>query len=202
MDKTSYTEDRLLVKQCMAGSESAWSEFYSRFVGLMRAVVKKHGARSPQDIEDVTQSAFLALTSALSTYDAEQSLARFVCLVTERVLIDEYRKSKAAKRDCQTESLDRSDSAEQRHLDTSEDSALQDELMERAQLASRLRVSLRSLDGKCRELLTLRYMDERSFKEIAEQMGASENTVTVQTRRCLDSLKIKFKQSDRREPVR
>jgi len=189
MDKTSYTEDQLLVRECLTGSETAWSEFYSRFIGLMRTVVRKHGTLSPQDVEDVTQSAFLSLTTALTRYDSQQSLPRFVSLITERVLIDEYRKGKAAKRDCETEALERSDCGEEAKIETSEDPELQDEQLERAELVSRLRNALKTIEEKCRELLTLRYLDERSFKEIAESLGSTENTVTVQTRRCLDALR-------------
>jgi RNA polymerase sigma factor (sigma-70 family) len=125
-------------------------------------------------------------------------LPRFVSLITERVLIDEYRKGKAAKRDCETEALERSDCGEEAKIETSEDPELQDEQLERAELVSRLRNALKTIEEKCRELLTLRYLDERSFKEIAESKGVSENTVTVQTRRCLDSLRARFQDSDRR----
>ena len=70
--------------------------------------------------------------------------------------------------------------------------------MERAELVSRLRVALKNLSSRCTQLITLRYLEELSFKEIGEIVGSSENTVTVQTRRCLDSLRLTFDESDKR----
>jgi hypothetical protein len=44
-----------------------------------------------------------------------------------------------------------------------------------------------------REILALRHHDELPFKELAANSGAMENTVTVQARRCLDELIIKYR---------
>ena len=91
---------RLLVRECLAGSEAAWQEFYSRFIGLMRSVVKKRYILCKEDVEDITQSAFVSLATALNNFDYEQSLPRFVCVITERVAIDEYRKAERGQKEC------------------------------------------------------------------------------------------------------
>ncbi len=78
------------------------------------------------------------------------------------------------------------------------DAEPQDRQMERAQLASQLRMALGGLDPKCRELIELRYFQEMPFNEVAKIQGATENTVTVQTRRCLDKLKAVFQELERR----
>lgn len=200
MDKAgSRSQDDLrLVKECLTGSEYAWREFYARFVGLMRSVVKKHRKLTEEDVEDITQAAFLSLTTALHTFDPQQSLPRFVCVITERILIDEYRKAKAAKRDAELEAIDHTDPREGTRLSLADEDELQDAQMERAELVSRLKLALTNISSRCRELITLRYLEERSFKEIGDLVGTSENTVTVQTRRCLDSLRLTFDESDTR----
>jgi RNA polymerase sigma factor (sigma-70 family) len=200
MDKAgSRAQDDLrLVKACLTGSEHAWREFYARFIGLMRSVVRKHRKLTEEDVQDITQAAFLSLTAALHTFDPEQSLPRFVCVITERVLIDEYRKAKAAKRDADVEAIEHTDPREHTRLALAHGDELQDSRMERAELVSRLKVALKNLNSRCKQLITLRYLEERSFKEISDIVGASENTVTVQTRRCLDSLRTTFEEPDRR----
>lgn len=200
MEKRTQSDDRLLVQECLAGSEEAWREFYCRFIGLMKSVVKKRGLLRPEDVEDITQSAFLSLTAALRTYDPQQSLPRFVCLVTERVLIDEYRKGRAVKRGAEIDTAGNSERVTQDPLAIDADSELQDQRLEKAEQVSRLRTSLQLLDSRCRELIALRYFNELSFKEIADKLGATENTVTVQTRRCLESLRAKFTGSRERGP--
>ena len=69
-------QDLLLVQECLAGSETAWNQFYSRFVGLIRSVVRRQAGLSPADVEDFTQSTFLALATSLNNYDSMHSLAR------------------------------------------------------------------------------------------------------------------------------
>ena len=189
MDKRSENKDYLLVQECLRGSEEAWREFYARFIGLMKNVVRRRLNPSPADVQDLTQAAFLELTAALRNYDSQQPLHSFVCLVTERVIIDEFRKRKAAKRSADTESVEHHDNDQEGTTMVHSDLARQDEQMEKAQLSSRLRMALQELDEKCRELITLRYYEELPFGEIATMLKATENTVTVQTRRCLDKLR-------------
>lgn len=198
MEKQRQSQDRLLVRECLAGKEEAWQEFYARFVGLMRSVVKKHVRRSPEDVEDVMQSAFLTLTTALRNYDFEQSLPRFVCLITERVLIDECRRATAAKRGIELDAGQLSSNGAIPAAMFDLESVLQDKQLETAQLAFRLRDAVQGLDLKCRELIELRYFRELPFNEIAAMLGEGENTVTVRTRRCLDKLRARFKERDRR----
>ncbi len=198
MEKCSRSQDGLLVRECLAGSEAAWQEFYSRFIGLMRSVVKKRYILCKEDVEDITQSAFVSLATALNNFDYEQSLPRFVCVITERVAIDEYRKRSAARRNSEAETSHETKGARDIASQIECDRDLPDEQMERAEMASYLGAALKELDTSCRELLTLRYLNDLSYKEIAELVGASENTLTVQTRRCLEKLRIKFREAERK----
>ncbi len=191
-------QDQLLVQGCLAGSETAWNEFYSRFVGLIRSVVRRRSGLSPADIEDFTQSIFLALATSLNNYDSKHPLARFVCVVAERIVIDEYRKTKAAKRDAATESVEHHDGDEEGTRMVQSELEPPDQQMERAQLVSHLRGALGGLDPKCRELIHLRYYNELPFGEIAAIVGLTENTLTVQTRRCLEKLKAVYKDIETR----
>jgi len=186
-------QDLLLVQECLAGSETAWNQFYSRFVGLIRSVVRRQAGLSPADVEDFTQSTFLALATSLNNYDSMHSLARFVCVVAQRVLIDEYRRTKAAKRDAETESVEHHDSSDEGTRMIQSELESPDRQMEKAQLVSHLRGALGGLDPRCRELIHLRYYDELAFGEIAAIVGLTENTLTVQTRRCLEKLKAVYK---------
>ncbi|MBI5250016.1 MAG: sigma-70 family RNA polymerase sigma factor [Desulfomonile tiedjei] len=190
--------DALLVQGCLRGSQESWNEFYTRFIGLIRNVVRKRRGLSPSDVEDITQSAFLELASALKSYVPGNSLTGFVCTVTERVLIDEFRRTKASKRDGQTEPIDHHDGDEEGATMIASNSEPQDSQMEKAELVSRLKTALEGLDPKCRELIELRYLQEMSFNEVAKIKGATENTVTVQTKRCLDKLKGVYQEREDR----
>ena len=192
MEKQSQSQDEALVRECLSGSEAAWQEFYSRFIGLMRSVVKKRGSLSPEDVDDITQSAFVSMATALANYECGRSLPRYVCLITERVMIDQYRKRMAARRATEREVGQHDETGAELTATVSSDRELPDEQVQRMELASHLRGALDSLDVRCKELVTMRYYRDLSFKEISESLGASENTVTVQMRRCLERLRKKF----------
>jgi RNA polymerase sigma-70 factor, ECF subfamily len=192
MAKGSEKTDHLLVEECLAGREEAWREFYARFIGLMRSVVRRRSDMSRTDVEDICQTAFLELTTALQSYRPGNSLSGLVCMVTERVLIDEVRKWKAAKRDARTEAVEHHDEAGEGTTMLQSDLDSQDRELEKAEEARDLKRALDSIDYGCKELIELRYYHELPFNEIARKLGESENTVTVRTRRCLDKLRSAY----------
>jgi len=186
------TEDDCLVAECLSGSQQAWGEFYRRFVGLVRSVVNRRLRAYHQDCEDVAQEVFLEVMSALKTFNSDHPLPRFVCVIAERVCIDQYRYQRAAIRDGETLSVNPHNGSEDGMVILQSDSELPDEQLANAQRVHRLRLSFRELSPKCRELLKLRYEEGLPYREIAEILGASENALTVQARRCLDELRAKY----------
>ncbi len=192
------SDDSVLVKRCLAGSQDAWCELYSRFVVLVRNVICKHSRLSEMEVEDITQTVFLNLTTALKNFDAQHSLSGFICLVAQRVLVDEMRKSGAAKRTGQMSSIKDHDTGEN---DTENIEAPQeppDVLIERFEQALLLRTALEQLDSSCRDLLKLRYFNGLSFGEIAVMLGITENALNVRASRCLAKLRDACKNSQER----
>lgn len=186
-DRTSL--DHLIVQECLSGSEVAWKELYARMIGLMRSVVRKTAGLSWEDTEDITQEAFLELAASLERYDFHQPLPRFVCLITERVAIDEYRKKKALKRKKEEEMVDCGEIFSHGGECATFGAGPQHELIERAQQIRDLREALSLLDSGCRKLLELRYYRELQFDEIGKVLGVGKNTLIVRARRCLDKLR-------------
>lgn len=188
MGNTKTQEEMALVRRCLSGSEEAWNEFYNRYVGLVRSIVRRQRIASAGDDEDTVQNVFMSLIPALKNYDPVYSLPRFVCIVAERTCIHEYRLVRAAKRDAETQPVDHHDGGEEgARILRSSGPTPEDRLIE-SDLRDRLRVALRALGAACRELLKLRYFEQLSYKEISRQLGASENTLAVRAKRCLAEL--------------
>ncbi len=197
MENGEVSQDQDLVRECLSGSQNAWNEFYCKYERLIKSVIKRR-LRFFDDLEDVCQDVLMALVSALKTYDSSHSLPKFVCTVTERVCIDQYRFCTAEKRSGGTQSLDQQNPG---HIETTalaSTSTPPDEQVSSAQLTHYLRLSIRMLSSKCRELLKMRYEMDLPFKQIAVTVGATENTVTVQARRCLDELRARYKEIERK----
>ena len=106
MGSRKDNDDDLLVRQCLSGDERAWAEFYRRYSPLVRNTARRQKGFSPQDVEDVIQDVFVDLATSLDKFNPRYSLPRFVRMITERVCIDEYRKTRTAKRDAITDPID------------------------------------------------------------------------------------------------
>ncbi len=183
-----HEPDLALVRQCVSGSNEAWNVFYRRFVRLVRTIVVRQPAIPREDLEDVTQTVFLALVKGLKDYDGTYALSKFVSVVAQRVCIGHYRQLSASKRTHEHRSVSESSG------DVPEGSAMrctdasQEDLLTREELVVILKASLEQIGLRCRRLLELRYFEELPFAKISEMLGLKENTVTVQTKRCLEQL--------------
>lgn len=192
MEESRESGDLALVRACLSGSEQAWEDLYCRYGALVKSMVKRHLHRpAAWELEDITQSVFAALIPALKRYDAAYSLSRFVCVIAERVCIQEYRHNRAAKRAGQSESVDHHDGDEGGTSLPSKDPS-QEDLLSQHQAKDLLRRALKQLDSPCKELLRLRYIEELPYREISKMLGASENTLTVRARRCLNELSAAY----------
>jgi RNA polymerase sigma factor (sigma-70 family) len=189
MVSISENNDDTLVGQCLSGSEPAWTEFYSRFERLVRMVIRRRLHISEDGIEDVVHDVFVTLISALKNYNSSYSLQNFVCTIAERVCVDQYRFSKATKRNVEAVSMDDEHSGLARQVMESSNQVFQEESLIRAQETDIIRRALRLIGIKCRELLRLRYYDEAPYSKIAEVTGIAANTLVVQTTRCIRELR-------------
>jgi len=189
MNCDGENQDRALVQQCLSGSRQAWDEFYNRFWLLVSKAVRTKVRCKESDVQDLVQSVFLALYTSLKTYDHQYSLSKFVWIVSERVCIDEFRKSTAAKRDGSTVHVDHHDGEDETAVMVSSNLDSQEQQLADAEMKQLLMTAFKLLGDKCRQLIRLRYLQELSFKEIASLLGAGEKSLAVQAGRCLQDLK-------------
>jgi len=136
--------------------------------------------------------------SALAKYNPAHSLSGFIEVITDRVCIDEYRSHKAAKRDGATNPVDHHDGGQEGYESLPSNWDHQEDEFAKAQEKQLLRNALQALGERCQELINLRIFEETPYKEITEILGGTENTLTVQLRRCLDELRANFDEFKRK----
>jgi RNA polymerase sigma factor (sigma-70 family) len=192
------SDDGGLVEQCLDNDRNAWDEFYVRFLPLIRKAVQRRAGFLTRDIEDIVQEVFLSLANDLKTYDPRYPLSKFVWIIADRVCIDTHRRSAAAKRDGDTISVDCESSGVEAAVASHRTSASQEDLVAGAQSVRLLRAALTRLGRKCEELLRLRYFDDLPFKDISEKTGIDKKTLAVQAGRCIDELRARFAELERK----
>jgi len=144
-----------------------------------------------QDAEDVTQEVFVKVWRNLKKFDQQKSFKTWIFSIAKNASLDYLKKKKAIPF---SEFSARGGSAfggenvagENMLAETLADPApLPQELLERAGIAQVLNKTMEKLSPKYRMVLFLRYNDHFTFREIAETLGESINTVKSRNRRAL-----------------
>jgi len=185
------SRDRELVEQCLNGSEEAWSEFYCRYIGLVRAVLARRSVFfdfADSDLEDLSQEVFATLVSALASYDSSRSLPTFVRIVADRMAISVFRKTMTDKRGKRIPHVSHEQCAELGM--EAMPCRTPEQLTETAELIQFVRYAFRQLSENCRELLMFKFLEELKYDEISDITKKDPSTLRGQVKRCLDKLRV------------
>ena len=182
--KVSTTPDVdwvLIVKHCMDGDNSAWSELvrgqHRRVYGLCFRFTG-----SAHDAEDLTQDLFLKLYGNLKNFDAAKGgFNTWITTLTRNMLVDHFRKTRLERA---------SDSFDQGWDQAGEDQEglkMSDRMASRApsphdQAASKeigrmVQNALARVSPELREAVILRDLQDMDYKEIAAVLRIPEGTV-------------------------
>jgi len=154
--------------------------------------------RNPADAADLTQEAFIRLFRALSTYRGETKFTTWLYRLVVNLCLDELRRRKPVG----SLDLTASDADEAPAASVPDDDPLVDpvEVARRSELAAEMRAALDELEPAQRLALTLYYLNELKYEEIAAATGWPLNTVKSHLRRGKQRL-ARLLQIDAAEPV-
>jgi RNA polymerase sigma-70 factor, ECF subfamily len=138
-----------------------------------------------QEAEDITQETFVKIWRNLKKFDRSKSFKTWIFQIAKNTALDVIKKKKAIPF-----SEFENEEGENILTETMKDPALlPTELLEKSDIARVLSGALEQLSSKYRMVLFLRYNDHFNFREIAESLGESINTVKSRHRRALGMLK-------------
>lgn len=173
--------DRALTDACLAGSAPAWARLveenreHVRFA--IRRTARRHGACASEDfVDDLESALFLRLVvddfRRLRLYRGDASLRGWLKVLASNATVDALRKRRP------TVPLGPGET-----LDLPASSPLPSELVERAQLAARLRTLWQSLSESDASFVEMFFIQERSFEDIAAETGASAGSLYARKNR-------------------
>jgi RNA polymerase sigma-70 factor (ECF subfamily) len=150
-------------------------------------VLRSVGFHNAAQAEDLTQETFLRVVKQASTYEPKSKFTTWLFTLARNLCIDASRRRKHRK----TQSLDAQDEEGHSLLDRTADKGLAvDREAVSRELRARLERAIDELPEDQREVFLMREAADLSFKEIAEVIGISENTVKSRMRYALEKLRV------------
>jgi RNA polymerase sigma-70 factor (ECF subfamily) len=188
---TLHLEELVLARACVAGNESAWEIFLSRYRGGMYDVAYKiaHDEASARALADSLYADLYGLNehgevraSKLRYYQGRGSLAGWLRTVIAQEYVNQYRKT---KRETSLEAA--VEDGRQFAADNSE-TPLLDGRVEAATSSE-----LAALEPEERFLLAAYFLDRRTLLEIAKLLGVHESTVSRKLERATTGLRKRIR---------
>jgi RNA polymerase sigma factor (sigma-70 family) len=168
------TEDMELVREYVAhGSESAFSTLVSRHGGLVYSAALRH-TRDPHSAEEITQAVFILLARKASTLGSTTIISGWLYRTTRFVAL-RVRRQELRRVIRETEA----------HMKTIEDAPE----ASRDELAEILDEAMDKLRDRERDVVVLRFFENKSFKEVAMALGIEERAAQKRVTRSLEKLR-------------
>jgi len=177
-----YSDEQLIIR-FLKGDEESLEILIKRYLKPIYSFTFRFVGNS-QEAEDITQEVFIKVWCNLKRFDKNKKFKTWIFTIAKNACLDWRKKKRAVPFSI----LD--NEGELSFAETIKDPApLPSELFERWDIATTLNKALQSLSPKYRMILFLRYNEHFTFREIAELLGESINTIKSRHRRGISLLK-------------
>lgn len=169
--------DERLVRECLDGSQEAWSALIDKYKKLIYSIPVKYEL-SREDANDVFQSVCVDLYSELPRLREPRALPKWLIQTTLHKCIRHKQQQQRFSDEEVTEEL-------------APTAAAADALVEEVQKEQFLRDAISALPARCAEMIRMLFFEVpvRPYAEIAKQLGLATGSIGFIRGRCLDKLK-------------
>lgn len=164
----SSADDKELVKAAKKNTDE-FQFIVNRYWNRLFCYVRRMSYFSQEDIEDILQEVFIKIYRYLNDYDAEMAFSTWVYQITRNATIDEIRKRKARPQTTWLENEDlikvlkSSLNLEKEYINNDSMEKIKDIIIQ--------------MPDKYREVLVLRFIEEKSYEEIVDIVQLPKGTV-------------------------
>lgn len=162
----------LLIGKAKAKDQKAQTKLINIFwVDVFSFVMKK--VHDENDADEITVNVFSKVLSKLDMYDPHFQFKTWVLTIAQNTIIDFWRRKSRETQD-PTENLEE---VKNQYAKSPE------ELMISAEEQKKIIKTIESLDANYQDIIKLRFFEEKSIKEIAEELGISVANTKVRVMR-------------------
>src|SRR3989454_5080619 len=171
--------DARLVKECLSGSEEAWSLLIEKYKALIYSIPVKYGL-PPHEAADVFQSTCMELLTRLPQLREPRALPKWLMQVAHHQCYRWKRQQRrVVSRDAEPD------------LPVPETPAIAGSLVQQTQEEQMLREAMAVLTPQCRRLVGLLFFEtpSRSYTEVAAELGLAVGSIGFTRQKCLERLR-------------
>jgi RNA polymerase sigma factor (sigma-70 family) len=172
-------DDTRLVKECLTGSEEAWSHLIDKYKALIYSIPVKYGL-PPHEAADVFQSTCMELLTRLPELREPRALPKWLMQVAHHQC---YRVKRQAQRLVSRDA--------EPDLPEPETPAIAETLVQQTQEEQMLRDAMRTLTPQCRRLVELLFFETpaRPYTEVAAELGLALGSIGFTRQKCIQRLR-------------
>ncbi len=179
------TEDLELVRKAILNDQKAYAELMVRYKDAIYFMILKM-VNNKEDANDLTVEAFGKAFENIDKYKPDFAFSTWLFKIATNNCIDFIRK-KRLKTTSIDSAYDNQDGEEVR-IDFASEGLDPEEKMIKKQKNDLMRTIVDNLPARYKQLVILRYFDERSYEEIADELKLPVGTVKAQLFRARDLL--------------
>lgn len=213
----SYTQEQLALYSALAeatgkmqaGDENAYNDIYNMMFPHVNALIQTRGI-SGEDAVDVAQETMISVYKYISTIKDPQSTYKWIMSLANNKIVDYFRKN--AKR-FENETYITSDDddmgeAEQIYNKSHDNQSGQisikvpEDIFVNKEKQQMLLGVVNSLKEDQKQVVMMHCFSDMTFKDIADVLGVSENTVKTKFYRALNKLEASIYEVEKKEGVR
>lgn len=177
--KTRAWDDGLLVKECLAGDEGAWSQLIAKYKALIYSVPVKYGLPQ-QEAADVFQATCVELLQRLPELRKARALPKWLALVAHHQCYRwKIQQQRLVSRDSESD------------LPEPQTPAIGDNVLQQTEEEQMLREALAGLSPQCRRLMEMLFFEAppRPYAEVAASLGLEKGSIGFTRQKCLQRLR-------------
>jgi RNA polymerase sigma factor (sigma-70 family) len=171
--------DTRLVRECLRGSEEAWSALIDKYKNLIFSIPIKYGF-SADDATEIFQAVCVELLTELPKLREPRALPKWLMQITAHKCFHRKREQQ------RTESSDDGEESRESSVPAGAEGILR-----QAEEEQSLRNALFGLPLRCRQLIEMLFFEEppRPYQQVAQSLGIATGSIGFIRQRCLERLR-------------
>jgi RNA polymerase sigma-70 factor, ECF subfamily len=180
VDLTQKTDTELVVLTLEAADNFVF--LMKRYEGRLLAYIKRLSSISNEEAEDILQEVFIKVYQNLNDFNPKMKFSSWIYRITHNEVISRFRKTKARPQSISW------DASEELFNKIADDFNIEHQV-NREIIGDKIKKTLNQLEEKYREVIVLKYFEDKDYKEISDILKKPSGTVATLLNRAKKQLK-------------